>query len=121
MVDTLKLKETFEANGFSNMQASALTHALHDCSKEASQLATRQELNDVRNELKHDIKEVRNELKHDIKEVRNELIEFKKYMEKKIDQIQESVVDKLTSRALLSQIAIATIFVSLMIYFHQNP
>ena len=92
-MDTLKLKETFEANGFSNTQANALTHALHNCSKQTSQLATKQELNDVRNELKHDIREVRNQIndvrdqvndvRDQVKDIRNELLEIKKYMDKK--------------------------------------
>ena len=52
MIDTLKMKETFEANGFSNTQASSLSHALNVVSKEQKELATKDELHEVRNELK---------------------------------------------------------------------
>lgn len=124
MINTLKLKESLEANGFSSTQASVLSHAINDTSVEQSSLTTKEELQEVRNELK----EVRNELKEDIKEVReqvkdmrDEFREFKNHIEKKIDSFQESILDKLTNRTLISQIAIAAILVSLMIYFHQNP
>ena len=69
MIDTLTLKETFESNGFSANQASTLSHAMNELSKDKDNLATKEELHQVRNELKKDIKEVREELKNNIKEV----------------------------------------------------
>jgi hypothetical protein len=63
MIDTLKMKETFEVNGFSNTQANILSHAMNHVLKEQKDLATKDELHQVRNELKNDIKEVREEIK----------------------------------------------------------
>ena len=117
MINTLILKESLEANGFSSTQASVLSHAINDTSVEQSSLATKEELHEVRNELKGDIKEVREQ----VKDMRDEFREFKKHIEKKIDNFQDSILDKLTNRTLLSQIAIAAILISIMIYFHQNP
>ena len=124
MINTLKLKESLEANGFSSTQASVLSHAINDTSVEQSSLATKEELHEVRNELKGDIKEVREQVKDvrdQVKDMRNELSDFKKHIEKRIDNFQDSILDKLTNRTLLSQIAIAAILISIMIYFHQNP
>ena len=73
MIDTLKLKETFEANGFNNAQACSLSHAMNDLSKNQTDLATKEELHQVRNELKSDIKEVRDEIK-DLRTQTNHLL-----------------------------------------------
>jgi len=110
MINTLKLKESLEANGFNSTQASALSHAINETSVKPSNLATKQELYEVRRELKEEIKALRDELR-----------DFKTCMEGKLNQIQESILDKVTNRTLICQITIAAILVSIMIFFHQNP
>ena len=110
MINTLKLKESLEANGFNSTQASALSHAINETSVKQSNLATKQELYEVRREFKEEMKALRDELR-----------DFKKFMEAKLDQIQESILDKVTNRTLICQITIAAILVSIMIFFHQNP
>lgn len=141
MIDTLTLKETFENNGFSANQASTLSHAMLELSKDKDHLATQEELHEVRNELKKDIKGVREELKNDIKEVREEIKDVRgeikdlraqitnlwdcfKDLRKEIIQdmehLENRLIHKLTYRTMLSQLSIGTILVTLMIYFHQN-
>ena len=110
IINTLKLKETLEAHGFNSTQASAISHAINETSVEPSNLATKQELHEVRHELKEEMKALRDEMR-----------DFKKCMERKLDQLQESILDKLTNRTLICQIAIAAILVSIMIFFHQKP
>ena len=138
MIDTLKMKETFEANGFSNTQANSLSHAMNDVSKEQKDLATKDELHQVRNELKNDIKEVREEIKDvrgEIKDVRGEIKDLRtqinnlwdsfrdlrKDIARDMENLENRIVHKLTYRSMLSQISIGMILISLMIYFHQNP
>jgi len=137
MIDTLTLKETFESNGFSTTQASTLSHAMHELTKEKDHLATKDELHQVRNELKNDIKEVREEIKDvrsEIKDVREEikdlrsqigrlwdsLKDLKKEIAQDMEKLEDRIVHKLTYRALISQVSIGTILVTLMIYFHQR-
>lgn len=123
MIDTLKMKETFEANGFSNTQASSLSHALNVVSKEQKELATKDELHEVRNELKNDIKEVRGEIKDlrtQINHLWDSFREFRKDIARDMENLENGIVHKLTYRSILSQISIGMILISLMIYFHQN-
>lgn len=141
MIDTLTLKETFENNGFSANQASTLSHAMNELSKDKDNLATKEELYQVRNELKKDIKEVREELKNNIKEVREEikdvrceikdlrtqmtnlwdcLKDLRKEMIKDMENLENRLIHKLTYRTMLSQLSIGTILVTIMIYFHQQ-
>ncbi|MFM8460810.1 MAG: hypothetical protein ACKOAB_01825 [Polynucleobacter victoriensis] len=135
MIDTLTLKETFESNGFSATQASSLSHAMNELTKDKDHLATKEELHQVRNELKNDIKEVREEIKDvrgEIKDVRGEikdlrtqmtnlwdcLKDLRKEMTKDMENLENRLLHKLTYRTMLSQLSIGTILVSLMIYFH---
>lgn len=141
MIDTLTLKETFESNGFSANQASTLSHAMNELSKDKDNLATIEELHQVRNELKKDIKEVREELKNNIKEVREEikdvrceikdlrtqmtnlwdcLKDLRKEMIKDMENLENRLIHKLTYRTMISQLSIGAILVTLMIYFHQR-
>jgi predicted nuclease with TOPRIM domain len=141
MIDTLTLKETFENNGFSANQASTLSHAMNELSKDKDNLATKEELHQVRNELKNDIKEVREELKNNIKEVREEikdvrseikdlrtqmtnlwdcLKDLRKEMIKDMENLENRLIHKLTYRTMISQLSIGAILVTLMIYFHQQ-
>jgi predicted nuclease with TOPRIM domain len=141
MIDTLTLKETFENNGFSANQASTLSHAMNELSKDKDNLATKEELHQVRNELKNDIKEVREELKNDIKEIREEikdvrseikdlrtqmtnlwdcLKDLRKEMIKDMENLENRLIHKLTYRTMISQLSIGAILVTLMIYFHQR-
>lgn len=141
MIDTLTLKETFESNGFSATQASSLSHAMHELAKDKDHLATKEELHQVRNELKKDIKEVREELKNNIKEVREEikdvrceikdlrtqmtnlwdcLKDLRKEMIKDMENLENRLIHKLTYRTMISQLSIGAILVTLMIYFHQR-
>jgi predicted nucleic acid-binding Zn-ribbon protein len=123
MIDTLKMKETFEANGFSNTQASSLSHALNVVSKEQKELATKDELHEVRNELKNDIKEVRGEIKDlrtQINHLWDSFRDFRKDIARDMENLENGIVHKLTYRSILSQISIGMILISLMIYFHQN-
>ena len=124
MIDTLTLKEKFENNGFSASQASTLSHAMNDLSKDKDQLATKDELHQVRNELKSEIKEVKSE----IRDLRAQMINFwncmkelRKEMTKDMEQLESRLLHKLTYTTVISQISIGTILVTLMIYFHQNP
>jgi predicted nucleic acid-binding Zn-ribbon protein len=131
VIDTLKMKETFEVNGFSNTQASCLSHAMNDVSKEQKDLATKDELHQVRNELKNDIKEVREEIKDvrgEIKDLRTQINnlwdsfrDLRKDIALDMENLENRIVHKLTYRSMLSQISIGMILISLMIYFHQNP
>ena len=141
MIDTLTLKETFENNGFSANQASTLSHAMNELSKDKDNLATKEELHQVRNELKKDIKEVREELKNNIKEVREEikdvrceikdlrtqmtnlwdcLKDLRKEMIKDMENLENRLIHKLTYRTMISQLSIGAILATLMIYFHQR-
>jgi predicted nuclease with TOPRIM domain len=141
MIDTLTLKETFESNGFSANQASTLSHAMNELSKDKDNLATKEELHQVRNELKKDIKEVREELKNNIKEVREEikdvrceikglrtqmtnlwdcLKDLRKEMIKDMGNLENRLIHKLTYRTMISQLSIGAILATLMIYFHQR-
>ena len=61
------------------------------------------------------------ELKKEIKALRDELRDFMKWMNEKLDQLQESIINKVTYRILICQIATATILIGLMIFFHQKP
>ncbi len=124
MIDTLTLKEKFENNGFSASQASTLSHAMNDLTKDKDQLATKDELHQVRNELKIEIKEVKSE----IRDLRAQMISFwnwmkelRKEMTKDMEQLESRLLHKLTYTTVISQISIGTILVTLMIYFHQNP
>ena len=141
MIDTLTLTETFENNGFSANQASTLSHAMNELSKDKDNLATKEELHQVRNELKNDIKEIREELKNNIKEVREEikdvrseikdlrtqmtnlwdcLKDLRKEMIKDMENLENRLIHKLTYRTMISQLSIGAILVTLMIYFHQR-
>lgn len=130
MIDTLTLKETFESNGFSTTQASTLSHAMHELTKDKDYLATKDELHQVCNELKNDIKEVREEIKDvrgEIKDLRTQinrlwdsLKDLKKEIAQDMEKLEDRIVHKLTYRALISQVSIGTILVTLMIYFHQR-
>ncbi len=123
MIDTLTLKEKFENNGFSASQASTLSHAMNDLSKDKDQLATKDELHQVRNELKSEIKEVKSE----IRDLRAQMTSFwdwmkdlHKEMTKDMEQLESRLLHKLIYTTVISQISIGTILVTLMIYFHQN-
>jgi len=123
MIDTLTLKETFESNGFSTTQASTLSHAMHELTKDKDYLATKDELHQVRNELKNDIKEVREEIKDlrtQISRLWESLKDLKKEIAQDMEKLEDRIVHKLTYRALISQVSIGTILVTLMIYFHQR-
>jgi predicted nucleic acid-binding Zn-ribbon protein len=142
MIDTLKLKETLVSHGFNDNQASRLSHAMNELSKDKDNLATKEELHEVRNELKMNIKEVREELRSNIKEVREEiknvrgeikdlrtqmnnlwncLNELRKEMTKDMAHLENRLIHQLTYRTMVSQLSIGAILVTLMIYFHQNP
>jgi predicted nuclease with TOPRIM domain len=123
MIDTLTLKETFESNGFSTTQASTLSHAMHELTKDKDYLATKDELHQVRNELKNDIKEVREEIKDlrtQVSRLWESLKDLKKEIAQDMEKLEDRIVHKLTYRALISQVSIGTILVTLMIYFHQR-
>lgn len=124
MIDTLKLKETLENNGFSNAQASSLSHAINDSTKDKRDLATKDELHEVRNELKTDIKEVRDEIKdlrHHMTNLWAGLGDLRKELTQDMATLENRIVHKLTHRSIISQISIAAVLISLMVYFHQNP
>ncbi len=124
MIDTLKLKETFEANGFNNTQACSLSRAMNDLSKNQKDLATKEELHQVRNELKNDIKEVRGEIKDLRTQIHNlwgSFRDLRKDIARDMENLENRIVHKLTHRTIISQISIAAVLISLMVYFHQNP
>lgn len=124
MIDTLKLKETLENNGFSNAQASSLSHAINDSTKDKRDLATKDELHQVRNELKTDIKEVRDEIKdlrHHITNLWTGLSDLRKELTQDMATLESRIIHKLSYRSIVSQISIATVVITLMVYFHQNP
>jgi predicted nucleic acid-binding Zn-ribbon protein len=124
MIDTLKLKETLENNGFSNAQASSLSHAINDSTKDKRDLATKDELHQVRNELKTDIKEVRDEIKdlrHHITNLWTGISDLRKELTQDMATLENRIIHKLSYRSIVSQISIATVVITLMIYFHQNP
>ncbi len=124
MIDTLKLKETFEANGFNNTQACSLSRAMNDLSKNQKDLATKEELHQVRNELKNDIKEVKGEIKDLRTQIQNlwgSFRDLRKDIARDMENLENRIVHKLTHRTIISQISIAAVLISLMIYFHQNP
>lgn len=131
MIDTLKLKETLEHNGFTHAQASSLSHAINDSTKDKQGLATKDELHQVRNELKTDIKEVRNEIKDvrdEIKDLRHQIInlwtglsDLREELTHDMATLESRIIHKLSYRSIVSQISIAMVVITLMIYFHQNP
>jgi predicted nucleic acid-binding Zn-ribbon protein len=123
MIDTLKLKETFEANGFNNTQACSLSRAMNDLSKNQKDLATKEELHQVRNELKNDIKEVKGEIKDLRTQIQNlwgSFRDMRKDIARDMENLENRIVHKLTHRTIISQISIAAVLISLMIYFHQS-
>jgi predicted nucleic acid-binding Zn-ribbon protein len=123
MIDTLKLKETFEANGFNNTQACSLSRAMNDLSKNQKDLATKEELHQVRNELKNDIKEVKGEIKDLRTQIQNlwgSFRDLRKDIARDMENLENRIVHKLTHRTIISQISIAAVLISLMIYFHQS-
>jgi predicted nucleic acid-binding Zn-ribbon protein len=123
MIDTLKLKETFEANGFNNTQACSLSRAMNDLSKNQKDLATKEELHQVRNELKNDIKEVKGEIKDLRTQIQNlwgSFRDLRKDIARDMENLENRIVHKLTHRTIISQIFIAAVLISLMIYFHQS-
>jgi hypothetical protein len=61
------------------------------------------------------------ELKKEIKALRDELRDFMKWMDEKLDQVQKSIINGVTFRILICQIATAIILIGLMIFFHQKP
>ena len=103
---------------------------MHELTKDKDYLATKDELHQVRNELKNDIKEVREEIKDvrgEIKDLRTQinrlwdsLKDLKKEISQDMEKLEDRIVHKLTYRALISQVSIGTILVTLMIYFHQR-
>ncbi len=120
MIDTLKLKETLENNGFSNAQASSLSHAINDSTKDKRDLATKDELHQVRNELKTDIKEVKDEIKdlrHHITNLWTGISDLRKELTQDMATLESRLVHKLTHRTIISQISIAAVLISLMVYF----
>lgn len=124
MIDTLKLKEMLENNGFSNAQASSLSHAINDSTKDKRDLATKDELHQVRNELKMDIKEVLDEIKdlrHHITNLWTGLSDLRKELTQDMATLESRIIHKLSYRSIVSQISIATVLITLMVYFHQNP
>ncbi len=123
MIDTLKLKETFEANGFNNTQACSLSRAMNELSKNQKDLATKEELHQVRNELKNDIKEVKGEIKDLRTQIQNlwgSFRDLRKDIARDMENLENRIVHKLTHRTIISQISIAAVLISLMIYFHQS-
>jgi len=124
MIDTLKLKETFEANGFNNTQACRLSRAMNDLSRNQKDLATKEELHQVRNELKSDIKEVKGEIKDLRMQITNLWDSFRDLridIARDMENLENRIVHKLTHRTIIGQISIAAVLISLMVYFHQNP
>jgi hypothetical protein len=124
MIDTLKLKETFEANGFNNTQACSLSRAMNDLSRNQKDLATKEELHQVRNELKSDIKEVKGEIKDLRMQITNLWGSFRDLridIARDMENLENRIVHKLTHRTIIGQISIAAVLISLMVYFHQNP
>lgn len=61
------------------------------------------------------------ELKKEVEALRDELRNFMKWMDEKLDQVQKSIINGVTYRILIGQIATATILIGLMIFFHQKP
>jgi predicted nucleic acid-binding Zn-ribbon protein len=88
-------------------------------------------LHQVRNELKTDIKEVRDEIKdvrEEIKDLRHHitnlwtgLSDLRKELTQDMAILESRIIHKLSYRSIVSQISIATVVITLMIYFHQNP
>ena len=125
----------------SNNVCTCFCKVRNELSKDKDNLATKEELHQVRNELKKDIKEVREELKNNIKEVREEikdvrceikdlrtqmtnlwdcLKDLRKEMIKDMENLENRLIHKLTYRTMISQLSIGAILVTLMIYFHQR-
>jgi phage host-nuclease inhibitor protein Gam len=124
MIDTLKLKETFEANGFNNTQACSLSRAMNDLSRNQKDLATKEELHQVRNELKSDITAVTGEIKDLRMQITNLWDSFRDLridIARDMENLENRIVHKLTHRTIIGQISIAAVLISLMVYFHQNP
>lgn len=69
--DTLEYTNTLKESGFTQQQAEGMTKATSDILvdfKNNSDLATKVDIHQLKNELKSDIQEVRNELKSEIKD-----------------------------------------------------
>lgn len=80
--DTMEYFEKLKSAGFTEPQARVQGEAMQGVvvsydETTRKELATKGDIQDVRNELKQDIQNLRNELKQDIQDVRNEMAETK--------------------------------------------
>ncbi|MEY5050885.1 MAG: hypothetical protein RLZZ619_815, partial [Pseudomonadota bacterium] len=74
-------------------------------------------------EVREEIKDVRGEIKDlrtQINRLWDSLKDLKKEIAQDMEKLEDRIVHKLTYRALISQVSIGTILVTLMIYFHQR-
>jgi hypothetical protein len=72
LFDTLKLSRTLQEKGqFTPDQANALAEGISSAS--IDNLATKEDVKDLRNAIKGDISDLRNEVKGDISDLRNEV------------------------------------------------
>jgi seryl-tRNA synthetase len=97
--DTHEFIKRLTSSGFEEQQAEALADAFITTQETyIAELATSQELKDVRQELKQDIaqvrqelKDVRQELKQDIAQVRQELKDVRQELKQDIAQVRQEV------------------------------
>ena len=115
--DTLAYAKEMEAAGFTREQADAFATAQGKILKDAfaaTELATRSDVRDVRDELKGDIQDVRteiqdvrNELKTEIQDVRNEVLRLENRMEANKHEVLKWVIGTMVAQTALIVAVIA--------------
>ncbi len=94
-IDTLRYSKKLQAAGVSPQQADAQAEALSEAVRDA--IATKSDVSDLRNELKHDIAELRAEMKHEIAELRAEvkhdIAELRAEMKQEIALLRTEIKD----------------------------
>ena len=109
--DTLAYAKEMEAAGFTREQADAFATAQGKILKDAfaaTELATRSDVRDVRDELKGDIQDVRTEiqdvrngLKTEIQDVRNEVLRLENRMEANKHEVLKWVIGTMVAQTAL--------------------
>ena len=115
--DTLAYAKEMEAAGFTREQADAFATAQGKILKDAfaaTELATRSDVRDVRDELKGDIqnvrteiRDVRDELKTEIQDVRNEVLRLENRMEANKHEVLKWVIGTMVAQTALIVAVIA--------------
>jgi DNA-binding transcriptional MerR regulator len=93
-IDTLKVAKRLREAGFTEPQAEAVIVSVQE-GTEATDLATKADLAELRTELKAELAELRMELKAEIADVRSELRQAELRLEAKIEAIKADILNRI--------------------------